>query len=110
MGKSRKSARVAREHQDSASPEADTAAASLITTRKARKESAPKPAREERNGVKRPGPGKCLEVWEYLDQHGDMQAKDLKAVALDKGWNVSNTLIEFYRHRKFVGITRATTN
>jgi hypothetical protein len=29
--------------------------------------SRPKVERVEQNGVKRPGPGKCLEVWEYLD-------------------------------------------
>lgn len=63
-----------------------------------------KPERIEQNGVKRPGPGKCLEVWEYLDQHGNMQPKDLKPVAEAKGWNLNNAQIELYQWRKFNGI------
>ena len=61
--------------------------------------------RIEQNGVKRPGPGKCLEVWEYLDQHGNMTPKDLKPVAAEKGWNISNVQIELYQWRKFNGIS-----
>ena len=63
--------------------------------------------RVEQNGVMRPGPGKCLEVWEYLDQHGNMMPKDLKPIAGEKGWNENNALIELYQWRKFNGITRA---
>ena len=70
-------------------------------------EEAPKVERIEQNGVKRPGPGKCLEVWEYLDQHGNMMPKDLKPIAGEKGWNENNALIELYQWRKFNGITRA---
>lgn len=125
MGKSKKSARKVKseapEHYGShpiregvalvaelpaeyASP-ADAEA--VVTTRKAKKETASKVQREERNGVKRPGPGKCLEVWEYLDQHGDMMGKDLKPIAVEKSWNANNALIELYQWRKFNGITRA---
>jgi hypothetical protein len=67
--------------------------------------TAPVP-REERNGVKRPGPGKCLEVWDYLDKHGNMDAKDLKPVAEAQGWNRNNALIELYGWRKFNGLGR----
>lgn len=70
-------------------------------------EEVPKVERIEQNGVKRPGPGKCLEVWEYLDQHGNMMPKDLKPIAGEKGWNENNALIELYQWRKFNGITRA---
>lgn len=81
------------------------AAAPVIPTSKAKKEVAPKVQRVEQNGVKRPGPGKCLEVWEYLDQHGNMTPKDLKPVAAEKGWNENNALIEMYGWRRFNGIS-----
>lgn len=80
-------------------------AAAVVTTGKPKKEAAPKVQRIEQNGVKRPGPGKCLEVWEYLDQHGNMTPKDLKPVAAEKGWNENNALIEMYGWRRFNGIT-----
>jgi hypothetical protein len=71
---------------------------------------APKAAREERNGVKRPKPGgKCAAVWEHLDNHGNMEAKELRAVAEAKGWNVNNTLIELSVWRKFNGIAKPRT-
>lgn len=38
----------------------------VVTTSKPKKAATPKVERIEQNGVKRPGPGKCLEVWEYL--------------------------------------------
>lgn len=61
--------------------------------------------REERNGVRRPRPGgKCWQVWNHLDQHGNMEAKDLRAVAEAKGWNVNNCLIELSQWRKFSGV------
>lgn len=65
--------------------------------------------RVEQNGVKRPGPGKCLEVWEYLDQHGNMKPKDLQPVAEAKGWNINNVQIELYQWRKFNGISGRAT-
>ncbi|ODU41874.1 MAG: hypothetical protein ABS92_11030 [Thiobacillus sp. SCN 63-374] len=81
------------------------AAEPVVTTGKPKKEAAPKVERIEQNGVKRPGPGKCLEVWEYLDQHGNMKPKDLQPVAEAKGWNLNNAQIEFYQWRKFNGIS-----
>ncbi|KCB32453.1 hypothetical protein L541_3193 [Bordetella hinzii CA90 BAL1384] len=46
-------------------------------------------------------------MWEYLDQHGNMQPKDLKPVAAERGWNENNALIELYGWRKFMGLSRA---
>lgn len=84
---------------------APAAAEAVVTTGKPKKEAAPKVERVEQNGVKRPGPGKCLEVWEYLDQHGNMTPKDLKPVAAEKCWNENNALIELYGWRRFNGIS-----
>lgn len=82
--------------------------APVVTTSKPKKEAASKVEREERNGVKRPrAGGACAAVWEYLDQHGNMQPKDLKPVAAEKGWNENNALIELYGWRKFMGLSRA---
>ncbi|MBP6013153.1 MAG: hypothetical protein KBA31_13080 [Alphaproteobacteria bacterium] len=125
MGKSKKSARKAKienhEHHEnhpindddvaanaevSVGQNTNADAAPVVTARKSTKDAAPKVPREERNGVKRPRPGKCLEVWEYLDQHGDMKANDLKPVAVEKGWNSNNASIELYQWRKFNGIAR----
>lgn len=90
-------------------PAADAAPAdAVVTTGKPKKEAAPKVERIEQNGVKRPGPGKCLEVWEYLDQHGNMKPKDLQPVAEAKGWNLNNAQIELYQWRKFMGLGRVT--
>ena len=80
-------------------------AEAVVTTSKPKKAAVPKVERVEQNGVKRPGPGKCLEVWEYLDQHGNMMPKDLKLVAAEKGWNENNALIELYGWRRFNGIS-----
>jgi hypothetical protein len=63
-----------------------------------------KPERIEQNGVKRPGPGKCLEVWEWLDENGNCMPKDLQPVAEAMGWNLNNAQIELYQWRKFNGI------
>ena len=54
---------------------APVAADAVVTTGKPKKAAAPKVERIEQNGVKRPGPGKCLEVWDYLDQHGNMSRR-----------------------------------
>jgi hypothetical protein len=62
--------------------------------------------REERNGVKMPGPGACREVWEYLSKHGDMMPAAIKAVAEQHGWNQNNASIELYQWRKFHGVKR----
>lgn len=87
----------------------DAPAEAVVTTSKPKKEAAPKVERIEQNGVKRPGPGKCLEVWEYLDQHGNMKPKDLQPVAEAKGWNINNVQIELYQWRKFNGINGRAT-
>ena len=81
----------------------------VVTTSKPKKAAAPKVERIEQNGVKRPGPGKCLEVWEYLDQHGNMKPKDLQPVAEARGWNINNASIELYQWRKFNGISGRAT-
>ena len=87
-------------------PAAEAAPAdAVVTTSKPKKAAAPKVERVEQNGVKRPGPGKCLEVWEYLDQHGNMKPKDLQPVAEARGWNINNASIELYQWRKFNGIS-----
>lgn len=85
-------------------------AAPVVTTaskpkQTAAPESAPKQQRIEQNGVKRPGLGKCLEVWEWLDENGNCMPKDLRPVAEAKGWNQNNAQIELYQWRKFNGIT-----
>ena len=90
-------------------PVAPAVAVQGVTTSKPKKEAAPKVERIEQNGVKRPGPGKCLEVWEYLDQHGNMKPKDLQPVAEAKGWNINNVQIELYQWRKFNGISGRAT-
>ncbi len=84
-------------------------AGAVVTTSNPKKEAAPKVQRVEQNGVKRPGPGKCLEIWEYLDQHGNMKPKDLQPVAEAKGWNIKNAAIELYQWHKFNGIGGRTT-
>lgn len=66
-------------------------------------------AREERNGIKKPSVGgQCRAVWDALD---DMvaagtqpTAKQVKALAEERGWNPNNASIEFYQWRKFNGI------
>lgn len=66
-------------------------------------------AREERNGIKKPSVGgQCRAVWDALD---DMvaagtqpTAKQVKALAEERGWNANNASIEFYQWRKFNGI------
>lgn len=63
-------------------------------------------AREERNGIKKPSVGgQCRAVWDALD---DMEAagtqptaKQVKALAKERGWNPNNASIEFYQWRKF---------
>jgi hypothetical protein len=62
--------------------------------------------REERNGVKRPGPGLCRDVWDYLDKTGNAMPADLKDVASQKGWNFGNVTIELYQWRRFHGLGR----
>lgn len=66
--------------------------------------------REERNGVKRPSVGgKCRAVWDALDamvaEGNPPASKTVKEMAVVRGWNPNNTVIEFYQWRKFNGIT-----
>ena len=93
------------QNPDAPEYQADAPADAVVTTGKPKKEPKPKIVRVEQNGVKRPGPGKCLEVWEYLDQHGNMKPKDLQPVAEARGWNINNASIELYQWRKFNGIS-----
>lgn len=65
--------------------------------------------REEKNGVKRPSVGgMCRAVWDALDAilatGKNPEAKDVKALATEKGWNQNNASIELYQWRKFNGI------
>lgn len=96
------------QNPDAPEVQADAPADAVVTTSKPKKAAAPKVERIEQNGVKRPGPGKCLEVWEYLDQHGNMKPKELQPVAEAKGWNLNNAQIELYQWRKFNGIKGRT--
>lgn len=66
-------------------------------------------AREERNGIKRPSVGgTCRAVWDAMDEMvasgKNPSAKDVKALAEERGWNQNNASIEFYQWRKFQGI------
>lgn len=65
--------------------------------------------REERNGIKRPSVGgTCRAVWDAMDamvaSGKNPSAKDVKALAEERGWNPNNASIEFYQWRKFHGI------
>lgn len=68
-------------------------------------------AREERNGIKKPSVGgQCRAVWDALDDMVRLAsgtqptAKQVKALAEERGWNPNNASIEFYQWRKFNGI------
>lgn len=60
-------------------------------------------------GIKKPSVGgQCRALWDALD---DMvaagtqpTAKQVKALAEERGWNPNNASIEFYAWRKFNGI------
>lgn len=68
--------------------------------------TAPAKARDVRNGVSRPrAGGLCASVWAHLDKAPDSTLADVKAVAPKRGWNVNNVMCEFYRWRKFNGVT-----
>lgn len=69
------------------------------------------PEREVRNGVKRPGEGGlCAAVWAALDSMHAAgvvpTAKDVRDLATAKGWNSSNSSIEFYQWRRFMGMSK----
>jgi hypothetical protein len=71
-------------------------------------------SRPEQNGVKRPSEGgRCRAVWDALDDyvadtHSQPDAKVVRALAADEGWNPNNASIEYYQWRKFNGITGRT--
>ena len=64
--------------------------------------------REIKNDIMRPAPGgRCDAVWSELDKlHGKKKAtlEAIQAISDKKGWNSTNTRIEFYRWRKFNGL------
>lgn len=92
-------------HAEQVQPVAQPAAAPTKAPRAAKPAPAPTAAREERHGVRRPREGgKCWQVWNHLDNHGNMESKDLREVATAKGWNVNNALIELSQWRKFMGV------
>lgn len=67
--------------------------------------------RPEQNGIKRPSAGgKCRAIWDALDEYrtneGELpDAKFVRALAAEHGYNPNNASIEFYQWRKFNGIT-----
>lgn len=67
--------------------------------------------RPTQNGVTRPSAGgRCRAVWDALDAYqretGEVpNAKVVRDLAADEGWNPNNASIEFYQWRKFNGIT-----
>lgn len=62
-------------------------------------------AAEVRNGVRRPAPGGvCRAVWDWLDAHPSVSAKDARGAASAHGWNENNVSCEYYAWRKFHGI------
>ncbi len=67
--------------------------------------------RPTQNGVTRPSAGgRCRAVWDALDAYRAEtgmvpDAKVVRELAADEGWNPNNASIEFYQWRKFNGIT-----
>lgn len=85
-------------------------AASVTKAPKAAK--SPKAAAVIQNGVRRPGKGKCADVWNELDAiyattNAAPTIADVKALNERKGWNMNNTTIEFYGWRKFHALNGA---
>jgi hypothetical protein len=67
--------------------------------------------RPEQNGIKRPSAGgRCRAVWDAMDEYRVNEgvlpdAKFVRALAVENGWNPNNASIEFYQWRKFNGIS-----
>lgn len=68
--------------------------------------------RPEQNGIKRPSAGGlCRQVWDAMDALREQASgtiptsQQVRTLAAEKGWNLNNTMIEFYQWRKFNGIT-----
>lgn len=63
--------------------------------------------RDTANGVTRPSAGgKCRAVWDMLDAIGpDATAKQAREQAATNGFDKTTTMVQFYRWRKFNGVT-----
>lgn len=63
--------------------------------------------RSTANGVTRPSAGgKCRAVWDMLDAIGaDATAKQAREQAVVNGFDKTTTMVQFYKWRKFNGIT-----
>jgi hypothetical protein len=63
----------------------------------------------KQHGIKRPkAGGLCAAVWQHLDANPKTTAKELRAIAISKTWNMNNALCELYAWRKYHGITKAS--
>lgn len=89
-------------------PRTQAAAAAASTDRGGYKVEKDRP---KQNGVARPSKdGKCRQVWDLCDALREAgkgvppEAKVLRAQSEANGWNLNNTMIEFYQWRKFNGI------
>lgn len=65
------------------------------------------PNRPTRNGVTRPSiGGKCRDVWDMLDEIGsNATAKQAREEAAKRGYDKTTTMVQFYKWRKFNGIS-----
>lgn len=71
-----------------------------------RPEARPQRQHSERTTPKRPrAGGKCAAVWDYLDANPNAQVKELREVALARGWNVNNAVCELYAWRRYGAMT-----
>jgi len=71
-------------------------------------ESKPRAGTIVKNGARQPGEGtKCRAVWDSMDDFATKfvpTAQTARKMAEAEGWNVNNTVIEFYQWRKFHGL------
>lgn len=75
-----------------------------ITTPTPRRQ--PKKVPPAADNLKRPkAGGKCAEVWTFLDANPATTLKEIKAVAVKRGWSVGNASQEIYAWRRAHGIT-----
>lgn len=64
----------------------------------------------ERTAPKRPrAGGKCAAIWDHLDANPDMQVRELREVAVARGWNVNNAVCELYAWRRYMAMTTVRT-
>jgi hypothetical protein len=74
----------------------------------AAKRTEPRPQRQHsaRAAPHRPrAGGKCALVWDYLDAHPETQVRELREVAVARGWNVNNAVCELYAWRRYMAAT-----